>query len=328
MKPKIILIVVGIVALILGFIFSIKTGSRRIVRPTPTPTPRTASSPPQITIIPGAPTTISFSSTKLPATENVLPVFSYSRKTFSVGEVASIAKRIGFSDIPLKISTKNTVMYKWTNKNASLIFIEQNGERSWILNQSDNIVFSHNPVTSAVEAKSAIETLFPPSPNSCSLVLKKESTGPFDGITSSENLKAFYFSCQTPNNQIIVNSSFGDVASSLLVNQAGVIRSLTFSFVVNVDFLYERPVLSPEESVYNIQHGKGVLVSVKREGAVSFFDEIPSFQDILFSSFSFIYYPNRKTLFLEPYYVFTGTTKAGEENLIVKYAVPALMKED
>jgi len=326
MKRKTVLVIVGILALVLGFVFSTKKGPRVVTRPTPTP--RTASSPPLITIIPGAPTTIAFSSIKLPATENVLPVFSYSRKTPSLREAASVAKLLGFSDIPLKISTKNSVAYKWTNKNASLVFIKQNGESSWVLNQSDNVVFSHDPVTSAVRAKGVIETLFPPSPNSCSLVLAKESTGPFDGVASSENLRGFYFSCQTPNNQTIVDSSFGDIAASLLVNQAGVVRSLTFSFVVAVNFLYERPILTPEEAVYNIQHGKGVFVSLEREGAFSFFDEIPSFQDILFSSFSFIYYPNNKTLLLEPYYVFSGTTKVGEKNLIVKYAVPALIKED
>lgn len=328
MKRKATLVIVGALALVLGFVFSTKKGSRVVTRPAPTPTPRMASSPPQITVIPGAPTTIDFSTIKLPATENVLPVFSYSRKAPSLTEAVSVAKLAGFSGVPLKTSIKNTVTYKWTNKNASLVFIEQDGESSWELNQGDNVVFSHEPVTGAAQAKNVIETLFSPPTNPCSLVLAKESAGQFDGIVSSENLRGYYFSCQTQNGQTVVDSSFGEIAASLIANQAGIIRSLTYTVVVSADVLYERPILAPEEAVYNIQHGKGVLISLGREGAVSFFDEIPSFQNVLFSSFSFIYYPNKETPLLEPYFVFTGTTKANGENLIVKYAVSALVQKD
>ncbi len=324
MKRKAVFVIVGILALMLGFVFSSKTGPRGIIGPTSAPTPRTASFPPQITIIPGVPTTIDFSSIKIPATENVLPVFSYSKKTTSASESASIARRVGFSSIPLKTSTKNTTTYKWTDKTASLVFIEQSGENRWVFGQGDKPVFSHGLITSAAQAKNFIEKTFPPSANSCSLVLAKESTGQFDGIVSLETLRGFYFSCQTPNGQTIVNSSFGEISALLIINQAGVVRSIMYGFVVDVGASHERPILTTEEAVYNIQHGKGVLISLGRERAVSFFDEIPSFQEVLFSSFSYIYYPNKGALLLEPYYIFTGTTKAGGENLIIKYAVSAM----
>ena len=101
-----------------------------------------------------------------------------------------------------------------------------------------------------------------------------------------------------------------------------------YTISVDATALYERPVLTPEEAVYNIQHGKGMLILIGREGTISFFDEVPSFQNVLFSSFTFIYYPNKETLLLEPYYVFTGTTNLEGENLIVKYVVSALVKGD
>lgn len=327
MKQKFFIILFGVLALVLGFYLSTKKNLKRPEETLITPTPRAAAQKPPVVIIPEEPTGISFQKAPLPEAPSTLLSYSYLPITISFEDALSIATRFGFIEKPLKITSGSTTSYQW--KNDTTVFTADIETESTRLSfsQPEGSFFSSSLVENATQGTLFLKTLFPERDGQCTIQLHQTTNGPFDGTTTTDVLTGHYYACFTPNNHPIFTSEFSIPFASLVTNKAGIIRELSLSSLFSIRESKELPILTPEEAIFHITNGEGLLISLSRE-TLSFFDSPPQFADVSITSYSFVYYPNSSTKTLDPYYVLEGTTISTDgEKLFVKYALPALTKD-
>jgi len=328
MKQKILLILLGVLAIFLGIFLSSRGNKSAIITPSISPTPRQSAGSPPVIVIPDAPTTVSFTKkTLLPAPVS-LPKYSYTPIFSSFSDASTIAQRLGFSEKPLKIKTGQMTTYQWSN-GTNIFTLDSNENDAWIsFSQPTGASFSSVLVQDAQQGGEFFKNLYTQQTGQCDLQLLRTSKGPFDGTISTDALTGYYFACTTPNQNPILTNTFGDSVASLIVNQNGILRSFTLSSLFTITGAVEHPILTPEEALLDLKRDGGILISLSRGGDMSFFDNSPQFDTVSVSSYSFIYYPNTQTQTLEPYYVFEGETNTTDKEVLqVKYAFPALTKD-
>ena len=331
-KQTLILFFIGIFALFLGIFFSFSSHKRFLLLPAPTPTPvfKPSFPFPSVEIIPDSPKEVSFTYSGSQLTKDFLPLYRFLLYNKSPSEIAEIGKLLGFFDPAVKKHDKNNTVYSWTTPFSSLSLFDNGSTQTW--NYALSLAGQGaRPVGQTAEAgKNYLMSLFS-LPDKISLLLKKESSGPFDGVvlrdTTQPALRGYYFSFVVENSIPIVSSTFGDVSASVLIDSRGVVRSFSFTQPLAVQESGQFSILSPSESFENIKSGNGELISFGLLGDYSFIDSPLSFLSVILSSFSFVYYPDTITTTLVPFYIFEGTTKnTAGETLRVSYTVSAVEK--
>jgi len=325
MKKKAILLVVGAVAVVLGIFLSSQNYQLAPVVAPPSPSPRQHVVRPTTIVFPGVNHPGIITSIPLPTAPTTLPVYSYVQKVFSEDDARAVSKELGFSLPPLQKNSKEASFSQWSQDNSSLMLVEQNNSQRWSFSQRGSGVYSSRNISGAQAAQNLFYTVFFAQKNLCSFYLSSTSNGPFDGLVSNENLLAYYFSCLTPNRFPILGSSYDPVVASIIVTDLGEVRSLSLRPIYSPAEKTDLPVLTPNEALLTIQGGGGILVSLTKGSSVVIFDSPPEINSISFDSYTFAYYPNTKSQTLEPYFVFGGTGKSSVGDVVVKYAVPALV---
>jgi|GEM_PF-4952929 len=326
MKQKFFIILFGVLALVLGFYLSSQKNVKKIETTTITPTPRAVAQKPPVVIIPEAPTNVSFQRLPLPVAPTMLPSYSYTPIALSFEDGLSTATRLGFTEKPLKITGVPITSYQW-EKDTTVFTLDIEKETSRLsFSQPEGSFFSSTLIENASQGTLFLKTLFSEQVGQCTIQLHETTNGPFDGTTTTDVLIGHYYACFTPNNYPIVTSEFHVPIASLVVNKAGIIREFSLNTLFSVGESKDSPILTPNEAIFHVKNGEGLLVSLSRE-IMSFFDSPPQFTEVSISSYSFVYYPNTSTNTLDPYYVLEGTTISTDgEKLFVKYALPALTK--
>lgn len=328
MKQKILLILLGVLAIFLGIYLSSRGNKKTTITTSVSPTPRQSAGSPPVIIIPEAPTNVSFVTNTLTSAPISLPEYSYLPIFSSFSDASTIAQRLGFSEKPLQIKNGKTTTYQWTS-GTNIFTLDSKENDAWLsFSQPAGASFSSSIVQTAEQGKDFFKNLYSQQEGQCALQPTRTSTGPFDGTISTDTLKAYYYACVTPNQSPIVSSSFQDSVASIVVNQNGVLRSFSLTSLFALIRAKDHTILTPEEALTHIKKDGGILISISRGGDMSFFDSAPQFNTVSVSSYSFIYYPNTQTQTLEPYYVFEGTATSGDKEILqVKYAFPARTKD-
>lgn len=320
---KLLVIFFCVVAIGLGFYFSTNT-SFLTSTATPSPTPRTSAQKPPLEIF-NEEKVVTFQATAFPTEQSTLPIYSLTPATISLTNALLISNTLGFTNKPLK-TPKTPSTYRWENNGATLVFREDKNSELLSFSQP-NFSLVSNPITNAIEGMKFLTSFFPISASTCSFSLEKTNSGPFDGISYAGSLTGYYYTCLTPNKYPISSVSFGTTFATIITRADGKIYSFSLLSPYSLSESNKKEILTPKEAVFNIQKGNGVLFFVSKNGLFSFFEESPQFTNVNFLSYSFYYYPNSNGSLLEPYYVFEGEAISTDgEQLLVKYALPALIK--
>lgn len=322
---KLLVIFFCIVALGLGVYFSTKPS---FLKPTvaPSPTPKISAQKPPLEIFPEE-KNVTFQSESFPPTQAPLPIYSLTPITISLTDASSIAQNFGFVEKPLKIPNAPST-YQWNSGKAMFLFRENKESELFSFSQPDFSLYSKR-ISSASEGAMLLSSFFSPAFSfACPLSLEKTTSGPFDGVAYTGPLKGYYFSCLTPNKYPIVSSSFETTVATLITTTDGRIYSFSLLSPYEMSEIATKEVLTPQEALFNIKEGRGILFFVSNNGFFSYFEDSPRFTNVTFLSYSFYYYPSSDRLLIEPYYIFEGkTTSTNGDQLTVKYALPALIAD-
>lgn len=323
-KRSLIVVLFALIAVVLGVLFSFGTKPRT---ETKSPVIHYAAPPPAITNVADAPTgvTVSFVGEKIPL-PNDLPVYQFINQAYTNEEAVKIALSLGFTSPPTKLDYGQETRTVWKTNESTLSFTASAANQSWsyVLVQSKTKTVPVQSLSGL--AKGFVEKFFFPGKTS-SLILQQEMVSPIEHIQIAEipkpAIRGFLFANRTPNLYTVVSDRFDPNLISVVIDQYGAVRKVSFLSPPVILPGQVVPVISVDDAVASINKGLGLLISVTQNGD-SYWEKTPQFKQVSLSDVQLIYYPNKKTSLLTPFFLFRGTaTTTGGLVVDVKYAVSA-----
>jgi|GEM_PF-2502102 len=324
-KKFIIVFLFATIAVIAGALVPIVTK-----RPEKTLTPiiRYASSPPAITLVVDAPVGVSVSFVgERPFFPKTLPQYRFFRKIHSGEEIEEISKGLGFESPPKKLLFGKETVTGWTTPVSTLSYVTNGNNSSWSYALIQSTLTPQTVLTPSDVAKNFIEKHFF-FDGTARLFLDKEMPSPIEHIQIKENppspVRGFLFTNKTPNSFNVVTDRFDPSFVSAVVDQTGVVRSVSFVAPPVVSQEQESSIISIDEAVASINKGLGLLVSVTKNND-SYWDKTPQFSSVSLLRVNIVYFPNQATSLLSPFYLFKGTATSTDGFVVdVSYAVSAI----
>jgi len=327
MKQRIFIVLIGLVVVGIGAFLSWQTPSKKPSQPEPIV--RVAAQPPAITLVPDSPTNVVFSFEGTPPSfPKTLPVYQFSFKRYSETEISSIATSLGFVALPIKKTVSGASKYSWSDKQSSLSYFVDTASSSWSYSSFTGSAPLSQPTNLSSYVKDVLINTFS-YPPSLSLSLYRQTSGPFDGLqtdmSNNTTLLGFSFTTLVNGAYPVVSDGFEVTPISAIVDSRGGIRSFVFTPPPAVSTETDAPLLSLSDAIDSLNNNLGVLVFSGSSTANVFWGEPPLFKTVALTDVQLIYYPNKQTGKLTPFFLFDGsaTTDSGS-TLLVRYAISAI----
>jgi hypothetical protein len=311
-------------AITLGVVFSFTTKTQQ---QTVVPVVHYADPPPAITNVVGAPTNVAvvFVGGK-PAFPDTISVYLYTNRTYTNDETTTVAQLLGFTSPPIRRLYGKETQITWKSGVGALSFTTNAGVQSWSYG-----LFQSNTTVVPAQQLSDLARLFVEknffSGETVNLVLEQTMTTPIGHIQTTETpapeLRGYIFVNKTPNLYTIVSDRFDTGGISVVIDQNGVVRKLSFVSPPLVLQEQSRTIITIDEAIASINRGLGLLVSVTKNSD-SYWEKTPQFSAVSLSDVQIVYYPIRETSLLVPFYLFKGSADTTEGVVAVTYAVSAI----
>lgn len=324
-KRFFIIVLFAFVAIGLGVLFSVQVKPPQQM---PIPIVHYAATPPAIVNVPDAPTgvTVLYVGAK-PMFPTSLPVYQFTNRTYTNDEITTVAQGLGFASAASRFLYGKETKMVWSSNESSLSFNTNGVDRSWsyVLIQSKAKSVSTQSLSDI--ARSFVEKHFFVN-ETINLAFDQEMTGPIEHIQIAESprpaIRGYLFINKTPNSYGVVSDQFSPYMVSVVIDQFGIVRRVSFVAPPTVSQGQDRPIISPGDAVSSINKGLGLLVSVTNNGD-SYWEKTPQFTNVSLSDVQLVYYPDQKTSLLTPFYLFSGTANT-EGGIVVDvvYAVSAI----
>lgn len=324
-KRFFIIVLFAFIAIGLGVLFSVQV---KPPQQTPVPIIRYAAAPPAIVNVPDAPTgvTVLYVGEKH-AFPTSLPAYQFTNRTYTNDEITKVAQALGFTSAASRFLYGKETKIVWGSNESSLSFNTNGVDRSWsyVLIQSKTKTAPTQPLSDI--AWSFVEKHFFLN-ETINLAFYQEMTGPIEHIQIAESprpaVRGYLFINKTPNSYNVVSDQFSPYLVSVVVDQFGIVRRVSFVAPPIVSQGQDRPIISLGDAVSSINKGLGLLVSVTNNGD-SYWEKTPQFKSVSLSDVQLVYYPDQKTSLLTPFYLFSGTANTGGGIVVdVVYAVSAI----
>jgi hypothetical protein len=324
-KRFFIIVLFAFIAIGLGILFSFQA---KPPQQTPFPVVHYAAPPPAIINVPDAPTGVTVLYVgKKPTFPNSLPVYQFTNRTYSNDEITKMAQALGFASAPSRLNYGKEISVVWRSNESTLSFTTNGVDGSWsyVLIQSKTKTVPTQPLSDI--ARLFVEKHFFPN-ETTNLALHQEMTSPIEHIQITEvprpTIRGYLFINKTPNLCGVVSDQFSPYLVSVVVDQYGIVRRVSFVSPPIVSQGQDNSIISIDDAVASINKGLGLLVSVTKNGD-SYWEKTPQFTSVSLSDVQIVYSPNQKTPLLVPFFLFRGTANTtGGIVVDVVYAVSAI----
>jgi hypothetical protein len=324
-KRFFIIVLFAFIAIGLGVLFSVQV---KPPQQTPVPVVHYAAAPPAIVNVPDAPTgvTVLYVGAK-PTFPTSLPVYQFTNRTYTNDEIMKVAQGLGFTSAASRLLYGKETKMVWSSNESSLSFNTNGVDRSW-----SYVLIQSKIKTAPTQSLSDVARLFVEKHffvnETINLAFDQEVTSPIEHIQIAESprpaIRGYLFINKTPNSYGVVSDQFSPFMVSVVVDQYGIVRRVSFVAPPIVSQGQDHPIISMDDAVSSINKGLGLLISVTNNGD-SYWEKTPQFTSVSLSDVQLVYYPDQKTSLLTPFYLFSGTANT-EGGIVVDvvYAVSAI----